>query len=131
MPCRELEFSADTLSGDSNMPIWQSACLHGLAILLAGSVAIQAADREGTDYFDSARAGGASHACHSGQIWRASLDALLEGGSSGPALVPGDPERSLLVRVLRHVDRVKMPPTGKLTHAQVDRIAAWIRMGAP
>lgn len=94
------------------MPIWQSACLHGLAILLAGSVAIQAADREGTDYFDS-------------------LDALLEGGSSGPALVPGDPERSLLVRVLRHVDRVKMPPTGKLTHAQVDRIAAWIRMGAP
>ena len=100
-----------------------------------------AADRAGNDYFESyvrPVLAQQCYACHSGQIAEPmaglrvdSRDALLAGGNSGPALVPGDPDTSLLVRVLRHAGPVKMPPTGKLTDTEVDRISGWIRMGAP
>src|SRR4051812_3222520 len=40
---------------------------------------------------------------------------LLEGGDSGPALVPGKPDESLLLKTLRHTEDVKMPPRQKLS----------------
>src|SRR5436305_469683 len=44
-----------------------------------------------------------------------SLSALLEGGDQGPALVPGEPEKSLLIKAVRHGDKdLKMPPEKKL-----------------
>ena len=40
-------------------------------------------------------------------------DALLKGGDTGPAVVPGEPEKSLLLRSLTHVDPdLKMPKKG-------------------
>ena len=59
-----------------------------------------------------------------------SRDALLKGGKSGPAIVPGDPDKSLLVTAIRQSGSLKMPKGGKLTADQIDAIAQWIRNGA-
>jgi mono/diheme cytochrome c family protein len=61
-----------------------------------------------------------------------SLAGMLSGGDQGPAIVPGDPEKSLLIKAIRHDDReLKMPPTGKLTKDQIADITQWVKMGAP
>ncbi len=56
---------------------------------------------------------------------------MLQGGESGPALVPGDALASRLMQVLRYDGEVKMPPTGKLDDEKIAAIEAWITMGAP
>src|SRR5687767_1742103 len=43
-----------------------------------------------------------------------SRDALLAGGDSGPALVPGKPDESLIIETMRYDDDIRMPPKGKL-----------------
>ncbi|MFN0170818.1 MAG: PSD1 and planctomycete cytochrome C domain-containing protein [Bryobacteraceae bacterium] len=60
-----------------------------------------------------------------------SRQALLKGGNHGPAIVPGDPEKSILIQVLRHAhESIKMPPKGPLSKDQVESIADWVREGA-
>ncbi|MEI7686090.1 MAG: PSD1 and planctomycete cytochrome C domain-containing protein [Planctomycetota bacterium] len=59
-------------------------------------------------------------------------DGLLKGGTSGPALVVGEPEKSLLIRAVRRIDKdLQMPPRQKLTAMQIDDLVAWVKMGAP
>jgi mono/diheme cytochrome c family protein len=60
-----------------------------------------------------------------------SREALLKGGASGPAIVPGDPEKSLLIQVIRHTGKIKMPQGGKLKDEQIVALAEWIKIGAP
>ena len=60
-----------------------------------------------------------------------SLDALLKGRRSGPALVPGAPEQSLLIMAVLHEGDVAMPPKKKLSGLEIDRLTSWIKMGAP
>src|SRR6185369_4019351 len=51
---------------------------------------------------------------------------------NGPAIVPGDPEKSLLIKAVRYTDEhLQMPPKEKLSAAQVDDLVAWVKMGAP
>jgi hypothetical protein len=57
--------------------------------------------------------------------------ALLAGGDQGPAISPGHPERSLLLRAVRHEGDVKMPPKSKLARPQIDALARWVKLGAP
>ncbi len=79
------------------------------------------------------------YSCHSaaskpvmGKLLLDNRAALLKGGSRGTALVPGDPDQSLLVKALRHSDgALRMPPAGKLSDAEIARIAEWVRLGAP
>ncbi len=52
------------------------------------------------------------------------------GGSSGPAIVPGDLEESLLYNAITHEDFV-MPPKRKLPPDVIDDFRQWIEMGAP
>jgi hypothetical protein len=59
-----------------------------------------------------------------------SLEALLNGGKSGPALVKGDADASLLVKAVRYQHDLKMPPTGPLPVNEADDIAQWIADGA-
>ena len=58
---------------------------------------------------------------------------LLQGGNSGPAVVPGDPEASLLIRAVRHTNKnLEMPFGGeKLLDREIADLAAWVKMGAP
>jgi len=58
---------------------------------------------------------------------------LLKGGDTGPAIVPGDPEKSLLIKAVRYTDKdLQMPPKDKkLPDAQIADLVAWVKMGAP
>ena len=61
-----------------------------------------------------------------------SREALLIGGLSGPAIVPGDPESSLLIRAIRQTGELKMPLDGnRLNEQQIAAFEQWIRNGAP
>lgn len=75
--------------------------------------------------------------CHSvdGQSVRGGLvvdnrDALLAGGESGPAIVPGNVKESLLWSAMNY-DDFRMPPGGKLPQEVLDDFRTWIEMGAP
>ncbi len=58
-------------------------------------------------------------------------DALRKGGDSGPAIVPGDPEKSLLVTAVRQTDKdLRMPPKQKLSDTQIADLEAWVKAGA-
>ncbi len=58
-------------------------------------------------------------------------DGWATGGDSGAAIVPGDPDRSLLVRVLRwEPGAPQMPPDGKLSADEIAAVEHWIRAGA-
>ena len=55
---------------------------------------------------------------------------LLKGGESGPAVVPGKVDESLLISALTH-DSFKMPPSGKLADSVIIDFKKWVEMGAP
>ena len=57
-------------------------------------------------------------------------EAVLAGGDTGPALVPGKPAESLLLHTLKYDGDVKMPPKGKLPDAVVKDFEKWIADGA-
>jgi mono/diheme cytochrome c family protein len=60
-----------------------------------------------------------------------SREALLKGGRRGPAIIPGDPDNSLLMQAVRQTnDALKMPKGGRLAPAEIDALAEWIRGGA-
>jgi hypothetical protein len=56
-------------------------------------------------------------------------DALLKGGDSGPGLVAGQPENSLLMQAL-YYDSLQMPPAGKLPETVIADFKEWIQRGA-
>ncbi|NDB75612.1 MAG: DUF1549 domain-containing protein, partial [Verrucomicrobia bacterium] len=60
-------------------------------------------------------------------------DGLRLGGKSGePAVVPGDVEKSLLLKAIRHASAdLQMPPKKQLSAQQISDIETWIRSGAP
>jgi hypothetical protein len=61
-----------------------------------------------------------------------SKEALLSGGNSGPAITPGKPDESLLIRAVRQTDeRLKMPLGGKLKPAEIEALTTWVKLGAP
>ena len=76
--------------------------------------------------------------CHSqtqgkikGKLALDSREGLRRGGESGPAIVPGKPEASLLIRAIEHSDEsLKMPPSKKLSEDIVADFKHWIRTGA-
>ena len=80
--------------------------------------------------------------CHSLEAGKSKGNLTLDtkpgwekGGDSGAAIVPGNPEKSLLYTALTYADKdLQMPPSssgGKLSASQIADIAAWIKMGAP
>ncbi|MGH9658048.1 MAG: PSD1 and planctomycete cytochrome C domain-containing protein [Bryobacteraceae bacterium] len=75
------------------------------------------------------------YTCHTtARMGGLALDArasALKGGNSGPAVLPGDPEKSLLLQAVSHTHaKLKMPPTGKLTEAEIADLRAWVARGA-
>ncbi|WP_435011582.1 DUF1553 domain-containing protein [Tundrisphaera lichenicola] len=58
-------------------------------------------------------------------------EGVREGGISGPAIVPGKPEESPMIRALAHTDPdLKMPPRGKLPDHEIAALSEWVRKGA-
>lgn len=56
---------------------------------------------------------------------------ILKGSDSGPVIVSGEPDKSLLIKSIRHEGDYKMPPKMKLTQPAIDMIATWVKMGVP
>jgi hypothetical protein len=56
---------------------------------------------------------------------------LLKGGESGPAVVPGKPEQSLLIQAVVYRGELRMPPKGKLSAGDIARLRRWVALGAP
>lgn len=75
------------------------------------------------------------YGCHTqsamGGLRLDSREALLKGGKSGAAIVEGKPGASLLVQVIEHKhERIKMPPSGKMSDADVALVRKWVEDGA-
>jgi hypothetical protein len=68
-----------------------------------------------------------------GELDLRSREAMLRGGKSGPALVPGNPLASLLYQSVRQTDERMMPPKDRerLSPGEIDALKAWIEGGAP
>ena len=74
--------------------------------------------------------------CHGGKKQKGGLrldseTALLRGGESGKVVIPGDPDKSLLIRAIRHQGDLKMPQNEKLPADAVEALTAWVKMGVP
>jgi len=83
---------------------------------------------------------GACFECHSheakkfkGGLALDSAAAIHKGGDTGPAVVPGDAEKSLLVKAVRYTDPdLQMPPKNKkLGSDQIAALEKWVKLGAP
>ena len=68
---------------------------------------------------------------HKGNLLLDTKDAVLKGGDTGPALVPGDPVNSLLIKAVKWHGGLEMPPKKKLGDSQIADLEAWIKAGAP
>ncbi len=77
--------------------------------------------------------------CHShdagkmkGGLTLDSLAGWTEGGANGPAVAPGNPEESLLIKAVAYGDPdLQMPPKKKLPDAEIALLAEWVKRGAP
>lgn len=77
------------------------------------------------------------YGCHSHAAGVMEADLTLDwqsgwaqGGSRGPAIVPGDPEASLLIRAIRHADSELMMPEERLPEEEIAVLVAWVAGGA-
>ena len=67
---------------------------------------------------------------HKGGLRLDSEEGLAKGGDTGPAVVSGKPDESLLIQAVRYQSDLKMPPKGKLSDAEVADLVDWVRAGA-
>ena len=107
----------------------------GLVLIQAAPLLAQTPDQD--VFFESsvkpvlARCSGCHSTTAMGGLRVDSREALLKGGASGPAIVVGDPDKSLLIAAVKHTGALKMPMGGdKLADDQIANLVAWIRNGA-
>ena len=74
--------------------------------------------------------------CHSHAAGKSKGGLMLDsrsgwqtGGDSGTAIVPGQPDNSLLIQAVRHTD-LRMPPTGRLPADEIATLERWVLTGA-
>jgi hypothetical protein len=80
------------------------------------------------------------YSCHSAETKKGpkaglvldTRDGIRKGGESGPAVVPGNLKKSILIQALKGIDKVsQMPPNEKLTADVIADFEKWITIGAP
>jgi hypothetical protein len=74
--------------------------------------------------------------CHGAKKQRGGLrldsrELLLHGTDDGPVVVAGHPEKSKLIRAIRHQGEIKMPQDAKLPDQAIADLTAWVKMGIP
>jgi cytochrome c553 len=126
-------------SWDHRRPLWPSF-LFVMALHVAfHPTPLMADDPVAVDFFEKSIRPlivEKCHACHGENKAEAGLrltdrESILKGGDSGPAVVPHEPDRSLLIRAVRYLDEPKMPPKQRLSPAQVGALEQWVASGAP
>jgi len=125
--------------------------LHGLllatAVLVAGAGILRAADAKLTpeqlDFFEKKVRPifiDNCYKCHSqeaekvkGGLMLDSRAGVLKGGDTGPALVPGNPDLSLMIQAIRYTNKdLQMPPNDRqMANNEIGILETWVKMGAP
>jgi hypothetical protein len=115
--------------------------LFSLALALCIPVPPLRAAEEGEFFENKVRPVLVQHCygCHSGQAKKLrgglrvdSREAMLAGGDSGPAIVPGQPDKSRLIEAITYQNvELQMPPRGKLPAAAIADLTTWVQKGAP
>src|SRR6185503_18929902 len=126
--------------------MWRSSSLAGTALLLLLSFPARsqdsAAERDGLDLFEKRIRPvlvDKCYSCHSagaekikGNLVVDTREGLLKGGDTGPSLLPGHPDKSLLIKALKwSEEEFKMPPKKRLSPEVIADFETWIRKGAP
>lgn len=111
----------------------------GVAVVCMGNAVLFAQDSEEEIFFEKKiRPILVDHCykCHSkdskslkGGLLLDSRQGLRKGGDSGPALLPGNADGSLLLEALRY-QSLEMPPSGKLPESVIGDFKVWITRGA-
>ncbi len=116
--------------------------LLGAAVALTTEFAASAdeSNRAGIDFFERKirpLLAQNCYECHGSEKQKGLLRldsraAILTGGETGPALVPGQPEESRLIKGVSYADSdFQMPPKKRLSERQVADLREWIKLGAP
>ena len=116
------------------------ASLYALSFFCITSSPLRAGDSEDLAFFERRIRPllvAKCYECHSedkkvkGNLLLDRREGWQRGGDSGPAIQPGDPENSLLIRAVRYTDPdLQMPPKGKLDPADIERLTEWVARGA-
>ncbi len=76
--------------------------------------------------------------CHSAEAKKVKGGLLLDtragwekGGDTGPAIIPGEPDKSLLIQAVRHADDDLKMPKQKIAEHEIAALAEWVQMGVP
>ena len=146
---KSLETQSESRPGEKSMSkrvAFLEARIRLAALLISVSVhGLSAADptAEGLELFEKKVQPilvESCYKCHShdadkikGGLLLDSHEATLKGGDSEPALVPGKPEESLLIKAIRYDNPdLQMPPKGKkLSAEQISILTEWVKLGAP
>ena len=109
--------------------------------LLVLSVGVVAAADTGNDFFEKKVRPvlvANCYQCHSasakelqGKLRLDTKEGIRKGGETGPAIVPGKPDESLLIKSIRHEDGMEMPPKKMLPDYAIADLVKWVEMGAP
>jgi cytochrome c553 len=115
------------------------------AFAVAPSAEAMPATKEGLEFFEKNVRPiliDRCYECHSaeknsskGGLILDSMDGAYKGGDEGPSVIPGDLEKSLLIKAVRYTDpEFSMPPKktgGKLPDDKIAILEEWVKMGAP
>src|SRR4051794_36215972 len=74
------------------------------------------------------------YSCHSagakklrGELLLDTRDGVRKGGATGPALIPGRPDDSLLIKAVRYEVDLRMPPQTRLAAQEIADLVAWVK----
>ena len=113
--------------------------LSGIAALALGASSLAAQTPDQVEFFEKKVRPVLEQnckACHSAQLKTAELDlssaeGFVRGGQSGPLVSLDNPASSRLLQAIGFEEKLKMPPTGKLTENEIADLTEWVKMGAP
>ena len=125
-------------------PLATALCCLGAFAFCQTAVAAESADQptaEQLEFFESKVRPilvERCYECHSGDqkepkggLKVDSRAALLAGGETGPAVVPGNLKESLLIDAINYGDLYQMPPKSKMPEAEIAVLTRWVEQGAP
>ncbi len=73
--------------------------------------------------------------CHAEKLQRGGLrldsrGLMMKGGDSGGVVASGEPDKSLLIKAIRYDSPLKMPPSGRLSDAEISELTLWVKASA-
>ncbi|MCB1275742.1 PSD1 and planctomycete cytochrome C domain-containing protein [Prosthecobacter sp.] len=121
-------------------PFTPSILLHSLGLFVTGVVCATEMTAEQRSFFESKIRPvlvKQCYECHSvdakklgGKLLLDAPSEMIAGGESGPSLIPGKPDESLIIQALRY-DGLEMPPKKPLPASVIADFVTWVKLGAP